>query len=229
MGNICASGGPAGGGGGGSDLGQFIADFAAENEGQKVASEMQGTTECWDLAMAAIEHAKAAGYEGIDWNPDSSYEWGPNVVDYQSCEPGDIVQWTSYSEKTTSEDGSSWSSLSAGFPNHTSIVAEPYDSASGEFRCWGQNPDPVHFVAYHPDSSTGGSFIVYRLYASGGSGNDDEQNGGDDEYQYYDPPNGNAPYYWKAAPGYDPHTDGYYYYYYDGGSEDDAQWYAIPQ
>eukprot|EP00746_Dinoflagellata_sp_MGD_P166279 gnl/MRDRNA2_/MRDRNA2_96052_c0_seq1.p1 gnl/MRDRNA2_/MRDRNA2_96052_c0~~gnl/MRDRNA2_/MRDRNA2_96052_c0_seq1.p1 ORF type:complete len:244 (-),score=44.14 gnl/MRDRNA2_/MRDRNA2_96052_c0_seq1:46-777(-) len=241
MGNVCTGEGDVKTksrgislGGGGSGLGAFLAGFAADNEGEHVASELQGTTECWDLAMAAIEHAQAAGYEGIDWQPESSYEWGPNVVDVSEAQPGDIVQWTSYTEQVTHDDGS-WESRSAGFPNHTSIVAEAYD---GEvLKCWGQNPDPVTLNEYHPDSCTGGSFIIYRLECAGGGTDDvsthDEDDGhhddDDGDWEYCD--SGKYPYYWKAAEGYDPYHDGYYWYWEDPGnsgigSPDTAEWHS---
>jgi hypothetical protein len=222
MGNCSnkSAGGPAGGSADG--LGQFLAEFAADNEGQLVASELQGTTECWDLAMAAVEHAQKAGYGDIDWDPDNSYQWGPNTVDLADAQTGDIVQWSSYQEQH--EGYSRYTAY-----HHTSIVAEDYD---GEvFKNWGQNPHPVELAEYHPDSCTGGSFIIYRLSASGDgngdSGNkddgDDDGNSGNDGYTYYDSSNG--PYYWKACDGYDPWKDGYYWYPADG-TPDDAQWYS---
>lgn len=227
--NNSGGGGGAAGGGSGDGLGEFLAEFAAGQEGQHVASEMQGTTECWDLAMAAIEHAEAAGYSDIDWDPQNPYEWGHNVVDLQDAQTGDIVQWSNYNEKVTKPDGS-WTTAMTGY-HHTSIVAEPYDGET--FKCWGQNPDPVTLTEYHPDSSTGGTFTIYRLACSGESphSDDDESDAdhSDDDdnsgWEYYTGNTSFGPYYWKAADGYDPYKDGYYWYN-EGETPADAQWYS---
>jgi len=154
--------------GGDKHLGAFLAEFAASQEGQHCYSELQKTCECWDLAMAAVEHAEAAGFEGIDYEPENPYQWGEHTVELEDAMPGDIVQWTSYTENVTHDDGS-YETKMAGFPNHTSVVAEAYDAETGVLACWGQNPDPVEHNEYHPASSTGGSYIIYRLACDDGN------------------------------------------------------------
>jgi hypothetical protein len=224
-----------------SDLGQFLADFAASNEGSKVSSEQQpGSTQCWDLAMAAVEHAQADSWPDLKAPVDlcsDPYSWSDNIVDVSDAQAGDIVQWVSWNE-----NHNGYTRMTG--PHHTSIVAEPYDGET--LKCWGQNPSPVTLNEYHPADSTGGSMTIFRL--DGGSGaphsdadsdqsdadNSDADNSDADTDGYQVCGTGRSAYYWKAAEGYDPYTDGYYWYWPPSSSltpnsPDQAEWYWIPK
>jgi hypothetical protein len=148
-----------------STWGDYMSNWVQSQDGKYVSSEAQpGSTECWDLAEAAIEHARKAGYS-IPKQP-SSYQWSSQTVSYTNAQPGDIMQFASYSEKVTNSDGS-WSSKSTG-THHTAVVTRAFDSSSCGIRVEEQNPKPAHSSIYHPCDKyrTGGTVVVYRLAAS---------------------------------------------------------------
>lgn len=149
----------------GASLGEYMSSWVRTQEGKLVESDASNhrQTECWDLAMAAIEHARSAGF--VVPNSPSSYVWSSQTVSYQDAELGDILQFASYSEKYTS-GGSTSTKYTAS--RHTAVVTKAFDSSTCGIQVEEQNPNPVHQSVYHPCSQyrTGGSVIVYRLGAS---------------------------------------------------------------
>jgi len=133
-------------------LGAYIANYARSVEGQRI-----DRGECWDLANEAIIHAKAAGFK-VAASP-STYRWSSQTVNYQNAQPGDILQFVNYHEKTQHGGRSTG-------PHHTAVVTKSFDSSSGGIEVEQQNPKPVSKAVYHPGSKTGGSMTVYRMSSS---------------------------------------------------------------
>jgi len=149
-----------------SSLGDYMSSWVKSQQGKRVGSDAthHRQTECWDLAMAAIEHAKAKGFS-IPRGP-SSYVWSSETVSYKHAQPGDIVQFVSWKEKVTHPDGS-WSTHSTG-SHHTAVVTSAWNSKTCGLQVEEQNPSPVHQGEYHPCSAEhiSGSMVVYRLSTS---------------------------------------------------------------
>jgi len=145
-----------------SKLGKYIANFAKRNRGRKVPSRRQGTTSCWDLAYAALEHAKSAGLKPR--MPTASYVWSSKTVPISQAQPGDIAQFKGWSEKITFPGG--WRTKSAGYP-HTAVVTSCYKR--GALTTYEQNPSPVKKGVYHPSKRSWGSVTIYRMSSSSSS------------------------------------------------------------
>jgi hypothetical protein len=133
-------------------LGGYMASWVRSQEGKHI-----DRGECWDLANEAIKHAKAAGFK-VASSP-STYEWSRNKVSYRNAQPGDILQFVSYSERTAHSSKQTGS-------HHTAVVVKSFDSSSCGIEVEEQNPKPVHDTVYHPCSKTGGSITVYRMSSS---------------------------------------------------------------
>ena len=133
-------------------LGAYMASWAKAQEGKHI-----DRGECWDLANEAIKHARSAGFK-VPSSP-SVYAWSSQTVNYKNAQPGDILQFVSYSEKTAHASRSTGS-------HHTAVVVKSFDSASCGIEVEEQNPKPVHDSVYHPCSKTAGSMTVYRMSAS---------------------------------------------------------------
>jgi len=134
-----------------SKLGQAIADFVKGHDGKKVAYSRRRvgrktTTQCWDLAAAAIDHVNNNGYKVDRWCKDcGNYVWSDTVVPVSQALPGDIVQFVGkYTE------GNKWCA-SGGV--HTSVVTECGQNAL-ELVVMEQNPKPVHKNTYEPSKGT---------------------------------------------------------------------------
>lgn len=157
----------------GHSLGKFIADWAKAQVGRKIGSDATShrQTECWDLAMAAIEKAKAEGFSIA--NPPGSYKWSTQTVNYKKAQPGDIAQFKYWSEKIT-YPGGGWSTRSTG-PVHTAVVTKAFDSGTCGIETYDQNPSPVSKSVYHPcfKNSGSASLIFYRLTHSSRLSSDD--------------------------------------------------------
>jgi len=133
-------------------LGAYMASWVRAQEGKHI-----DRGECWDLANEAIKHARTAGFK-VPSSP-STYAWSSQTVNYKNAQPGDILQFVSYGEKTAHGSKSTGS-------HHTAVVVKSFDSASCGIEVEEQNPKPVHDSVYHPCSRTGGSMTVYRMSAS---------------------------------------------------------------
>jgi len=130
------------------------------------AATKRRQTQCWDLAMGALEAARDAGFN-VPQQP-SSYVWSKKALSAQDAQAGDIAQFVSWyqSGKKVTHAGGGWSmsgSLSTG-PRHTAVVVGDFDGEC--FTTYDQNPSPVHESKYCPNRKTGGSVIIYRLSAS---------------------------------------------------------------
>jgi len=138
-----------------------MSSWVKSQEGKHVGSDATDhkQTECWDLAMAAIEHARAKGFS-VPRGP-STYEWSSQTVSYKDAQPGDIVQFVSWKEKTGHSSRSTGS-------HHTAVVTLAWNSQTCGLQTEGQNPSPVHQAVYHPCSPyhISGSMVVYRLGGS---------------------------------------------------------------
>lgn len=130
-------------------LAAHIVSYARSQEGKSV-----DRGQCWDLANEAIKHAKAAGFK-VGSSP-STYVWSSHTVTYQNAQPGDILQFANYHEKS-----GMWTQS-----HHTAVVITSFDSLSGGIQVEQQNPGPVSKAMYHPGSKTAGSLTVYRLSSS---------------------------------------------------------------
>jgi len=146
-----------------SSLGDYMSSWVKSQEGKRVGSDAthHKQTECWDLAMAAIEHAEKKGFS-IPRGP-SSYVWSSETVSYKHAQPGDIVQFASWKEKVT-YPGGGWSTRSTG-THHTAVVTAAWDSKTCGLQVEEQNPDPVHQGVYHPcdEEHISGSLVIYSL------------------------------------------------------------------
>merc|ERR1711865_567953 len=87
--------------------------------------------------------------------------WSSQTVSYKSAQPGDIIQFASYSEKYYLKGGG-WSSKSTDV-HHTAVVTKAYVSSSDSLQVEEQNPKAAHSSDYHFGSKTGGSYVVYRF------------------------------------------------------------------
>jgi hypothetical protein len=141
-----------------SKLGQSIANFVKSKEGHKVGYSRRRvgkktTTQCWDLAAAAIDHANNNGFQVDRWctNGCGNYAWSAEVVPVSQAMPGDIVQFIGkYTE------GNMWCA-SGGV--HTAVVTECGQTAL-DLVVMEQNPKPVHKNTYQPSKGKSASAHV---------------------------------------------------------------------
>lgn len=147
---------PIGGGGGcrASKLGRFVANFAKSKTGTKVYSKMQRTATCFDLALAAIEHAESAGLNPLFYQKATgwkdAYAWSTKVVPVTSAQPGDIAQFKGWKE-----------GYKIAWNPHTAVVTDCYKN--GVLETHEQNPNPVQKGDYHPGQQSSGEVTIYRL------------------------------------------------------------------
>lgn len=137
------------------------------------AATKRRQTQCWDLAMAAIEAARNAGFTVVK---PGNYVWSNKVVPTSQAKAGDVAQFVSWAQKgkkivhadgSWNIKGSCWTG-----PRHTAVVVKDYDGEC--FTTYDQNPSPVHETQYCPGRRTGGSVIIYRLGSSRLRLNDDQ-------------------------------------------------------
>jgi len=136
-------------------VGQFIADWVKTKKGVKVPSKLQGTTQCWDLGMRAIEKAKDAGYpvDHAGLKTGKPLVWSKTVVKWEDAQPGDIMQFRGWKQKY----------VFAGNP-HTAVVVEgPTDAKRCKITTYDQNPHPVKKSVYNRCVKTSGAVTIYRL------------------------------------------------------------------
>eukprot|EP00746_Dinoflagellata_sp_MGD_P098670 gnl/MRDRNA2_/MRDRNA2_399168_c0_seq1.p1 gnl/MRDRNA2_/MRDRNA2_399168_c0~~gnl/MRDRNA2_/MRDRNA2_399168_c0_seq1.p1 ORF type:complete len:246 (+),score=35.37 gnl/MRDRNA2_/MRDRNA2_399168_c0_seq1:173-910(+) len=159
----------------GSSLQQYIVQWTKGQLGKRVtsAATKRRQTQCWDLAMAAIEAARNAGFTVVK---PGNYVWSNTAVKPQEAQAGDVAQFVSWAQKgkkITHADGS-WSISGSCWtgPRHTAVVVKSFDGEC--FTTYDQNPSPVHETKYCPNRQTGGSVIIYRLGSSRLRLNDDQ-------------------------------------------------------
>jgi len=135
-------------------LGDYIVSFAASNLGQYVHYQSPTKHECWDLAEAAIAHARQAGFN-VPQQP-SNLVFSNNQVNPSMAQPGNIAQFDSWSQTLPSGE-KEWID-----GPHTAILKSPTDGG----KCWEvyeQNPDPVSVGTYCFELSHTGSVKIYQL------------------------------------------------------------------
>lgn len=145
---------PGGSDGEAGSAGQFIAAWTKKQFGKLVPSEMQGSTQCWDLAMRALEEAAKAGFrvEHTGLKSGQSYKWSATTVHWEDAQPGDIMQFRGWRQKYR------W----AGNP-HTAIVIEAPKGDKCVITAYDQNPDPVHESPYDTCAKISGEVTIYRV------------------------------------------------------------------
>ena len=119
-----------------------VLNYAKQRLGRRV-----GRGECWDLADAALEAAKAkCSHDFGKVTPNGNYVWGQKIA-IGSARPGDIIQYRNYkwTRRKTKRDRS-WEETNAAYSQHTAILAGRKGNSPSCWNVYEQNYGNVRSV-----------------------------------------------------------------------------------